>query len=169
MAVLWMIRRAALTGLLAAALCSGANAVAPGEPMPVCAALTAVATPAWQGQVLVVDFWASWCPPCRKMMPFLDELHAARGHDGLAIVAVNVDEHRADATRFLERVSVRYPIAYDAAGECPASFDVQAMPSTYLVDRRGVVRHVHHGFRQADRAALSAAVDALLQETVVDD
>lgn len=141
-----------------------AGAVVPGERMPACAPLQALSAGGLEGRVVVVDFWASWCPPCRKLMPVLDALQAARAQDGLSVLAINVDESRPDAEALLERVAVRYPIVYDPAGVCPASFDVQGMPSTYLVDRQGVVRHVHSGFRQGDREVLEGLIDALLDE-----
>lgn len=162
-----------LARLLLALLClpaagSFAGGIAPGEPMPACAALDGVSRAALTGRVTVVDFWASWCPPCRKLMPLLDELQSARAAAGLAVIAINVDETHADAERFLQRTPVSYPIVFDPGGECPARFGVPGMPTTYLVDRAGIVRHVHSGFREGDRAALTAAIDALLAEPAHD-
>jgi thiol-disulfide isomerase/thioredoxin len=150
-------------GLLAAA-CGSAGAAVPGDRLPDCPPLHALPVSGLDGHVIVVDFWASWCPPCRKLMPLLDEWQTARRQEGLRVIAINVDESRADAEALLRRVAVRYPIVYDAAGVCPASFGVQGMPSTYLVDRQGVIRHVHSGFRQGDREVLETLIDALLDE-----
>lgn len=143
---------------------SAAERVAPGDPVPACAALDEAQRAAYAGRVTVIDFWASWCPPCRKLMPLLDELRSARAADGLAVVAINVDEQRRDAERFLSRVAVGYPVVFDPAGHCPAAFGVPGMPTTYLVDRRGIVRRVHSGFRERDAQALVTAIDTLLAE-----
>ncbi|MGE3772077.1 MAG: TlpA family protein disulfide reductase [Gammaproteobacteria bacterium] len=147
---------------------SAAQRIAPGDPVPACAALDEARRAAYAGRVTVIDFWASWCPPCRKLMPLLDELRAARAADGLAVVAINVDEKRKDAEHFLARVAVRYPVVFDPAGHCPAVFGVPGMPTTYLVDRRGIVRHVHSGFREDDAQALVTDIDALLAEPAHD-
>lgn len=117
-----------------------------------------------EGQVLIVDFWASWCTPCRKLMPLLDDMSSERKKDGLRVVAVNVDETREDAERFLARRPVGYPVVFDPQGRCAGAFGLTGMPSTYLVDRAGRVRHVHVGYREQDRAALLAAIEALLDE-----
>ncbi len=150
-----------LSGIAPPAVTGG---LAPGDALPDCVALDAAQHAAFAGRVTVVDFWASWCPPCRKLMPLLEELRVSRAAAGLAIVAINVDETRADAERLLQRTPVGYPVAFDPAGDCPARFGVPGMPTTYLVDRAGIVRYVHEGFREGDRAALVADVDALLAE-----
>ncbi len=129
--------------------------------MPGCGPLAEVAT-MFAGKAVVVDFWASWCPPCRKALPFLDTLYAEHAAQGLTVIAVNVDEERADADAFLARRSLALPLVFDGRGECPQAFDVQAMPSTYLVDRRGVVRGVRHGFREAEREEIRRQIAALL-------
>lgn len=160
--------RLALTLLCLLASGSVAGGITSGDHLPACAALDGATRAALTGRVTVVDFWASWCPPCRKLMPLLDELQATRAAAGLAVVAINVDETYADAERFLQRTPVSYPIVFDPGGECPARFGVPGMPTTYLVDRAGIVRHVHSGFRENDRTALIAAIDALLAEPAHD-
>lgn len=117
------------------------------------------------GHVLIIDFWASWCTPCRKLMPLLDETLTRRGDDGLRVIAVNVDESREDAERFLARRPVTYPIVFDPQGHCAGAFGLAGMPSTYLIDRAGRVRHVHVGFREQDRDALLTAIEALLDDS----
>lgn len=149
--------------------CDALSALEPGEPVPDCPTLRGLAngaslSEAINGKVAVIDFWASWCTPCRRLMPFLNELHEAHRAEGLTIVAINLDDEQADAERFLTRVPVGYPVAFDAAGECPARFALKGMPSTFVIDRQGIVRHVNAGFRTRDRTPLVAAIKELLDE-----
>lgn len=119
---------------------------------------------AYQGKVLLIDFWATWCPPCKKSMPFFNGLRNQHLKDGFEVVAINVDENTEDALRYLEAHPVDYVTAFDASGECPRVFDVKAMPSSYLVDRQGKVRLVHLGYRDEDQDFLRKQVDTLLGE-----
>lgn len=118
----------------------------------------------YKGKVVLVDFWASWCGPCKKSMPFLNSLRNQNLKKGFEIVAINVDETTDDAVEFLRSSPVDYPMAFDAEGRCPKVFDVKAMPSSYLVDRQGKVRHVHLGYRDEDQDVIRKEVDALLAE-----
>jgi thiol-disulfide isomerase/thioredoxin len=117
------------------------------------------------GKVRVVDFWASWCEPCRVQLPFLDRLardHAARG---LAVYAVAFDEDRAQVEAFLAETPVSFPVLWDRGGERHSEpFEVTRLPTTVLVDRAGVVRSVHLGFDAAQGQRLEAEVEELLAE-----
>lgn len=117
-----------------------------------------------QGKVRYVDFWASWCGPCASSFPFLDQLQAELAGRGVEIVGVNLDEERGDALAFLEKHPVRFAIVESKQADCPARFGVKAMPSSYLIDRHGQIRHVHLGFHEADKAGLRAELEALLDE-----
>ena len=117
-----------------------------------------------RGRVVLVDFWASWCGPCRESFPFLDGLRQQHAERGLTVVGVNVDEDRADAQRFLDRTPVAFDIVYDAEAATPPRFGVKAMPSTYVFGRDGTLRAVHLGFRDSDRASLTQEVAAALAE-----
>lgn len=125
----------------------------------------AVDLSALRGQVVYIDFWASWCGPCAKSFPFMNKLHANFKDSGLKIVAVNVDEQTADAEAFLRQQPAEFSIALDADQACARSFDVQAMPSTYLVDRKGRVRYIHMGFRGSEAESLQTQVEQLLSES----
>jgi len=117
-----------------------------------------------RGKVVYVDFWASWCVPCRLSMPALDALYKRNQDRGFVVVGVNKDVAAADARRFLERIPVTFPLAADAGDEAAQAFDVKAMPSGYLVDRKGTVRRVHRGFTAETAAELEREVEALLKE-----
>ena len=156
--------------LLACAVLVGAapaHAVRAGDAAP------AFVLPALQGQtidlralkgrVVYVDFWASWCAPCRRSFPWMNDLDARYRRDGLTIVGVNVDKRREDADKFLREVPATFAIAFDPQGATPAAFDVKGMPSSYLVDRRGVVVAVEEGFFDERTQALEARIRTLLE------
>jgi len=152
------------------ALSGAAAAVQPGDPMPAVAPpqLEAPAAPlafgSFRGSVVYVDFWASWCVPCRVSMPALEAMYRKYRGVGLRVVGVNKDVAHADAERFLKRVAVSFPLVADGDDAVARAFDVQAMPSGYLVDRRGVVRYVHRGFTDETASALAAEIELLLKE-----
>lgn len=118
----------------------------------------------WRGKVVYVDFWASWCPPCLKSFPFLNDLHQRFNDQGLRIVGINVDEKLSDAQDFLAKVPARFDIVVDLDQQCARLFDIQAMPSSFLIDRKGVIRHIHLGFRLGDTLELETWAQKLLQE-----
>jgi thiol-disulfide isomerase/thioredoxin len=163
-AVSW---RAALAAALLAVLPATAS-LETGEPAPaiVAAPLRAGAPPvslaALRGRVVYVDFWASWCVPCRQSMPVLDGLARRFGPRGFTVIGVNKDASVAEAERFLRRVPVDFPLVGDADDAIARSFGVKAMPSGYLVDRAGVVRRVHRGFNAETAAALEREIEGLL-------
>lgn len=115
-----------------------------------------------RGKVVYLDFWASWCAPCRKSFPFMNELQARYGDQGLVVLAVNLDKKSELVERFLAKYPARFTIAYDPAGKTAESFAVRGMPSTYLIDRDGEVRFSHVGFREKDRAELEDHVQKIL-------
>ena len=123
-----------------------------------------LALKAFKGRVLYVDFWASWCVPCRLSMPALDALYRKHSARGFMVLGVNKDTTVADAQRFLKRVPVGFPLAHDVQDGLAKAFDVKAMPSGYLVDRRGVVRRVHRGFTAETAAVLEREIEELLKE-----
>ncbi len=160
---------AAALALLALACASQADDGGAHPAAPACKlALSGDAAPsdlaALRGQVVYLDFWASWCGPCRQSFPFMNELQTALGPKGLAVVAVNLDEEAVDAQDFLARHPASFRVAGGDNHACAEAFQVEAMPSTYLIDRAGQVRVVHHGFRGGDAAELRTALETLLAE-----
>ncbi len=149
------------------ALAAAASALEAGDPAPDFQARSVVgdgqvALHALRGKVVLVDFWASWCAPCNAAMPQLEALSKEFPADQFAIVGVNVDTKLADARRALERRGVSYPNASDPEGKLPKRFGLETMPSSYLIDREGVVRFVHRGFRGGDIEKLRAQVRKLV-------
>lgn len=142
-------------------------ALDPGSPLP---AVTLpgrdgepVALGALRGKVLLVDFWASWCAPCRRSFPWMGEMQKKYGPQGFTIVAVNVDKKREDAAKFLALTPAAFTVVYDPVGTVPTAYDVKGMPTSYLVDRSGKVVFVEAGFRDDMKAGAEARIKAALE------
>ncbi|WP_245738910.1 TlpA disulfide reductase family protein [Nitrosomonas marina] len=118
---------------------------------------------ALKGEVVYLDFWASWCPPCVESFPFLNQLHHEFSEQGLRIIGVNLDEKTADADVFLNKYGADFTIAADPTRQCAKNFDVIAMPSSYLIDREGIVRYIHRGFRSGETDKIRIIVEQLLK------
>lgn len=117
-----------------------------------------------RGQVVYVDFWASWCGPCRLSLPALQAIYDELSAVGFTVLAVNVDALTEEAEGFMQRYPVSYPVLLDPDGLVPEAYDVLGMPSGYLLDREGVVRKVHTGFRRGDEIKLRDEIKALLRQ-----
>lgn len=114
----------------------------------------------FRGQVVVIDFWASWCAPCKRSLPKLDALAAAL--KGVAVLAVNIDDERRNGLEFLRQRGIRLTALHDAAKEVVAGYDVPAMPSALVVDRKGIVRFVHAGYTDGDIEQIRKQIQELL-------
>lgn len=119
----------------------------------------------YRGQVVVVNFWASWCLPCRAEMPDLQSAYAAEQGKGLVVLGVNTtyQDVESDARRFASNRGVTFPVLLDTGGEADRSYQVRALPSTFFVDRRGVIRKVIIGGPMSE-ATLRSTVQDLLDE-----
>jgi len=117
----------------------------------------------YRGKVVYLDFWASWCGPCRESFPWMDRMVSRYGADGFAVIAINLDKERALADRFLAELAPRFTIAFDPKGEIAERYDVQAMPSSYLIDRGGRIRNRHRGFRRDSTSLSESQIRMLLQ------
>jgi peroxiredoxin len=117
-----------------------------------------------RGQVVMINFWATWCGPCRQEMPLLQQLQAKYEPLGFTMVGVNVEPDRAAAQAWLQNVSVSFPILFDQKNAVAAEFGVQGMPSSVFVDREGNVRYVHQGYRSGDEAKYADMIRSLVKE-----
>jgi len=115
-------------------------------------------------KVLYVDFWASWCAPCAKSFPFMNHLNRQFEERGLQIIAINLDENPDDIIPFLRRFPASFSIVRDKNQQCAKAFSVQAMPSTYLIDKQGRVRYIHLGFRPSETTQMLKIIQQLLDE-----
>ena len=115
-----------------------------------------------RGKLVYVDFWASWCGPCRLSFPWMNDMQRKYGPKGLQVVAINLDAKRADADAFLARHPAAFALAFDPAGVSARRFGVLGMPSSVLIGPDGRVLYVHRGFRLDDRAELEARLAAPL-------
>jgi len=118
----------------------------------------------FRGRVLYLDFWASWCTPCRQSFPWMQAMKDTYERQGLSVVAVNLDRHREDAEKFLVKFNPNFDVRFDPEGQMAERFKVHGMPTSVIIDRRGVVRFVHIGFRPVDLAAYEDELRGILAE-----
>ncbi|MBX3617085.1 TlpA disulfide reductase family protein [Nitrosomonas sp.] len=117
-----------------------------------------------RGKVVYMDFWASWCPPCVKSFAFLNQLEQEMGEQGVHVIGVNLDEKVKDAQEFLTKHPANFSIVADPSKECAKALEVMAMPTSYIIDKKGNIRHVHQGFRPGETEELRALVTQLVDE-----
>ena len=117
-----------------------------------------------RGEVILLNFWASWCGPCRQEMPLLDELHQRYGELGFSVLGVNVDKEPAKAAQLLRDIPVNFPVLLDDQGSVSASYDVSAMPTTILIDRDGNMRYLHRGFKPGYEGTYEQQIKELVRE-----
>jgi len=118
---------------------------------------------AYQGKVVLVDFWASWCEPCRQSFPWMQAMQQKYADQGLVIIAVNVDREPAKAAAFLQKHPANFAIRYDPEGRLAKQFNVQGMPSSFVLGRDGKPAAKHQGFFQAKQASYEAELVRLLR------
>jgi peroxiredoxin len=117
-----------------------------------------------RGQVVMVNFWATWCGPCRVEMPHLARLYDKYRESGFELLGVNIDEDPRVAANLVQKLGLRFPILLDTEKKVSRMYDLTTMPSTVLIDRDGKVRHVHRGYRDGYEAVYEKQVRALLKE-----
>jgi cytochrome c biogenesis protein CcmG, thiol:disulfide interchange protein DsbE len=154
--------------VLAPRIMSAAAILAPGQPAPTLTLKTPDGRPlslaAMKGHPVLVDFWASWCPPCRTSVPALEDLYREFHGRGLEVVAINVDERRKDADGFLAGRQYTMPIIFDTEGKSPRDAGVWGMPTSFLVGRDGKIRFVHQGYSDKVHESYRHEIELLLAE-----
>jgi len=118
----------------------------------------------YRGQVVLLNFWASWCGPCRQEMPALEKLHQRYGSYGFTVLGVNVEENSTPARRMLREIPVSFPILFDTRNQVSKQYQVSAMPTTVMIDRDGNMRHLHKGYKPGDEARYRKWIKQLIRE-----
>jgi peroxiredoxin len=163
-----LIPALALLTILLCAVAPANAAVNPGAPAP---AFTLAARDGGKlsladlkGQVVMINFWATWCGPCRQEMPLLAQLHDKYEPLGFIMLGVNVEPDSAAAVAWLKNVPVNFPILFDTDSAVAGRFGVEGMPSSVLVDRNGQVRYIHRGYKPGDEAKYADMIRSLVKE-----
>ncbi|MFK7984505.1 MAG: TlpA family protein disulfide reductase [Sandaracinaceae bacterium] len=123
-----------------------------------------VTTQSLRGKVVLVDFWASWCEPCAEEMPVLERLYQRYRGQGFTVIAVSQDRTAANMRTFLGEHRVSFPVVHDAQHAVAGRYGPGTMPSSFIIDRRGVVRHIHAGYRSGDARVFEREIRALLEQ-----
>ena len=165
-----MLTRWTRFGLLAASaviLASAAGAAvdppAPAFSLPARGGAT-IDLAQYKGQVVMINFWASWCVPCRQEMPLLDSIYKKYKPLGFTLLSVNVEPEQKDAESFLKQTPVTFPVVFDAKSKVSGLYNVQGMPTTVFVDRKGNVRLMHVSYKTGDENLYMDQIRTLLRE-----
>ncbi len=117
-----------------------------------------------KGQVVYIDFWASWCKPCRASFPWMNTMQEKYASQGLQIVAINLDEEKDDADYFLSKLAANFTLVFDPQGNIASQYELVGMPSSYLIDKTGKLRIIHQGFFESKQDIYEQEIQALLAE-----
>ena len=118
----------------------------------------------YRGDVVMINFWATWCGPCRQEMPLLDELYQRYSRVGFNLLGVNIDDDSRRPMQMIEELGVQFPVLFDASKQVSKLYDVDAMPVTVIVDRTGTVRYVHQGYKPGYEDKYLTEIRSLLRE-----
>lgn len=150
-------------GLPAWALQPGEQA--PGFELPGRNGTVTFALAAHPDKVIYVDFWASWCGPCRQSFPWMNAMQQKYGSAGLEVVGINLDAEAKDADAFLAQVPANFTVAFDPGGDSARRFGVKGMPTSFLIGRNGMLIHAHTGFNEDGRKQLEQMIAAAVEAT----
>lgn len=165
------IFRAAIAALVACSIISPSSVLAgdkykaPGFSLP--GQNKTVQLSDYKGKVVYLDFWASWCEPCKRSFPWMNELQSLYAEDGFEIIAVNLDTSRKDAEEFLKQMPAKFDIAFDKSGKTAQAYNLKAMPSSFLIDRKGRLVHKSLGYRVEEKKIVEKKIQKLVGRSVV--
>lgn len=140
-----------------------------GEPAPAFSGTTAdgdvISLSDFKGKIVVLDFWASWCTPCKEEFPFLVRLHDKLKNRNFTVLAINVDTEVEKMQKFLaqQELAADFPMIHDSEGKIPPVYAVEGMPTTVLIDQNGIIRYRHTGFKEADKNVIIREIKSLLR------
>ncbi len=118
----------------------------------------------YRGDVVMVNFWATWCGPCRQEMPLLDQLYSRYERVGFTLLGVNIDDNSSKAMNMVQELGVSFPVLFDSRKEVSKLYQVDTMPATVLIDREGTVRYIHHGYKPGYENEYLDQIRSLLRE-----
>ena len=159
----WFRAAAIASTAIVSSLVGASSAIAPSFSLPSRSG-DSVSLEQLKGQVVMLNFWASWCGPCRQEMPLLDQMHKRYSSLGFTLLGVNVEANTNDAERWLAETPVSFPVLFDKESKVSKLYDVNAMPSTVFIDRKGNVRYLHRGYKPGDESEYLNQIRALLKE-----
>jgi thiol-disulfide isomerase/thioredoxin len=157
--------RTTLPLILSTCLCSSAFAAEVGQAAPdfeLPGRASAVKLSDYKGKTVYLDFWASWCGPCKQSFPWMNDMQARYGAKGLRVVGINLDQKQDDAKEFLKDTPASFDVAYDQSGKIPKTYAIKGMPTSVLIGPDGKVISVHNGFKAEQRAELEAQIKQAL-------
>ena len=157
--------RKPLAAAALALLAMAAQALETGQPAPefdLPGRIGAVKLSDYKGKAVYLDFWASWCGPCKQSFPWMNDMQTRYGDKGLRVVGVNVDKKLDDARKFLDRTPARFDVVFDAEGKTPTAYGVKVMPTSFLIAPNGRVLVIHGGFREEERDKLEREIKLML-------
>jgi len=118
----------------------------------------------YRGKIVLLDFWASWCQPCKQSFSWMNEMQMRYGEEGFSVVAINLDDSYEDAQQFLKEFPAQFDIAYDPKGEIADAYALSVMPSSFIINKQGQVIYKHRGFNNADKKILESKIRRLVSQ-----
>ena len=162
-----LLKRCAMAAIVIASTAFAAGGDASG-PAPSFTLTTLGGQPsglsAYKGQVVMVNFWATWCGPCQQEMPLLDQMYKKYKPAGFTLIGVNVDKEAPPVKQLLERKPVSFPVLLDPANQVSKAYHVDEMPSSVIIDRKGQIRYIHRGYKPGDENDYQDRIRQLIRE-----
>jgi len=115
-----------------------------------------------RGKVIMINFWATWCAPCRKELPLLNNLYNKYKNKGFVLLGVNIDEKSTLANKMIKELKINFPVLFDKTQTTSEAYDLKAMPSTFIIDKNGIVRFAHYGYKSGYEKKYEKDVKSLL-------